>query len=169
MKALALALMFTILLCACADTNGGTEMAQTAKTGDTVLVEYTGKLDNGDVFDSSEGKEPLKFTLGSGMVIPGFEEAITGMNVGEEKTVTLEPEQAYGPHNPELIQVVPISAFGEGAELKTGDVVGVTEKQSGRQFPASVTKVEGDNITIDLNHQLAGKALTFELKLMAIE
>jgi peptidylprolyl isomerase len=144
-------------------------MSQTAKSGDTVKVEYTGKLDSGEVFDSSVGKEPLKFTLGSGMVIPGFDNAITGMSIGESKTVRLPAEEAYGEHNPELIREVPLSAFGEGAELKPGDIVGVTETQTGRQFPASVTKVEGENVTIDLNHQLAGKALTFELKLVSIE
>ena len=172
MKVLALALIFSLFLCGCAGSNGGIEMPETAKSGDTVQVEYTGKLDSGEVFDSSVGKEPLKFTLGSGMVIAGFDEAITGMNVGESKTIRLEPGKAYGEHNPELIQQVPVTAFGEnneGAQLKEGDVIGVTEQQSGRQFPAIVTKVEGETITLDLNHQLAGKALTFELKLIAIE
>jgi peptidylprolyl isomerase len=169
MKALALALIFTLFLCACAESNGGLGMSQIAKTGDTVQVEYTGKLDSGEVFDSSVGREPLKFTLGTGMVIAGFDEAIIGMEINESKTIRLEPSQAYGEYNNELLKEVPVSAFGEGAELKPGDMIGVTEQQTGRQFPAIVTKVEGDNVTIDLNHQLAGKALTFELKLIAIE
>ena len=139
----------------------------TAKSGDSVNVHYTGTLDDGTTFDSSKGREPLTFTLGSGMVIAGFDDAVTGMAVGETKTVTFPPEEAYGPVQPEMIQQVERSNIPAEIEL----AVGVQLQAGGPgQQPMIVTVVELDEetVTLDANHALAGKALTFELELVSI-
>ena len=139
----------------------------TAKSGDSVNVHYTGTLDAGTTFDSSKGREPLTFTLGSGMVIAGFDDAVTGMAVGETKTVTFPPEEAYGPVQPEMIQQVERSNIPAEIEL----AVGVQLQAGGPgQQPMIVTVVELDEetVTLDANHALAGKALTFELELVSI-
>lgn len=143
-------------------------MDNVAEKGDNVSVDYTGTLENGEVFDTSEGKQPLTFVLGEGRLIPGFENAVLGMKVGETKTVTLKPEEAYGERDERLIQVFPKQAFGENFSFKVGDMIALTDPNSGRQFPAVITEITDDNVTVDLNPRLAGKTLTFKITLVKI-
>ena len=138
-----------------------------AKTGDTVHVHYTGRLDDGSVFDTSEGREPLEFVLGAGAVIPGFEQAVTGLSEGEETSTQIPPEQAYGQRAEELVLTVPRENFPDGAEVKAGQRFQMTG-QDGQPIPVTVTKVESDRVEIDANHPLAGRSLNFELKLVKI-
>ena len=137
------------------------------KEGDIVKVEYTGTLDDGTVFDTSKGKEPLEFRIGEGKIIKGFEEAVIGMEKGEEKDVKIPPEKAYGHRNPELVAEVPREQFPESMELKEGMMITLDVPNLG-QLPATITKVEGDKITIDLNPPLAGKTLNFKIKVVDI-
>ncbi|MBI4440686.1 peptidylprolyl isomerase [Candidatus Woesearchaeota archaeon] len=132
------------------------------KKGDKVKVDYTGSLDDGTVFDKSE--EPLEFEAGSGQIIPGFDQAVMGMNVGDEKTIHVEAKDAYGDHRPELTRKVPRSELPQG-EPKEGMML-VLKAPDGNQFPARIAQVTATDITIDLNHPLAGKALNFKIKLV---
>jgi len=141
-------------------TPGGNE--RVAQNGDTVSVNYTGKLDDGEVFDSSAGRDPLQFTVGSGQVIPGFDNAVLGLAVGDTVTVRLEPDQAYGPRDESLIFDVPIANAPEG--LQVGDQVVLSGGQ-----PAVVVAVTDTMVRIDANHALAGQALTFDIELVAIQ
>jgi FKBP-type peptidyl-prolyl cis-trans isomerase 2 len=140
--------------------------------GNKVKVEYTGTLEDGTVFDSSEAHgKPLEFEVGSGMVIPGFEKAITGMELNEEKEVKLKPEEAYGDPNPQMVQKVPrdkIPEPPEGQKLEPGIMIGVG-MPNGHQIPAKITEVNDTEITLDLNHPLAGKVLNFKFKVIGIE
>lgn len=140
-------------------------MAQAA-SGDTVRVHYTGRLDDGTIFDSSEGREPLEFTLGSGQVIPGFEEAVTGMEVGGSSTITVEPEKAYGQRHEEAVQQVPRADIPADIDLE----VGMQLQASGPQGDMVVTVVElsEDAVKLDANHPLAGRELTFDVELVEI-
>lgn len=140
-------------------------MAQAA-AGDSVRVHYTGRLNDGTVFDSSEGRDPLNFTLGSGQVIPGFDEAVTGMTVGESVTITIEPENAYGERREEMVQQVPRSDIPDDIDL----AIGMQLQASGPQGDIVVTVIEmsDEAIKLDANHPLAGKALTFDLQLVEI-
>ncbi len=134
-----------------------------------VKVEYTGKLENGDVFDSSKKHgQPIEFEVGASQVIPGFEKAILGMEKGEKKEVTLPPSEAYGDRKEELVHKFPKSQFPQGQDYKEGGVVGVTVP-TGQQVPATIVKVEDDSITLDMNPPLAGKTLIFELEVVGIE
>ena len=143
---------------------------EVVQKNDIVSVDYTGKFENGTVFDSSEGKSPLTFTAGEGQVIKGFDNAVLGMKVGEEKNVTIPPQDAYGERNASLVQEVPLSAFGNNSDkLQVGMQIGITNPQTGQQFPATVTKIEGDNVTLDMNPPLAGKTLVFDIKVVKIE
>lgn len=141
----------------------------TVKKGDKVKVEYTGTLDDGTVFDSSEkhGK-PLEFEAGSGMVIPGFDNALIGMKKDEEKEVHIESKDAYGDPNPELVKKVPKDKLPTDKELKPGMMLGVG-LPDGKQLPAVIKEVGDKEVTIDLNHPLAGKNLNFKLKVVEIE
>jgi FKBP-type peptidyl-prolyl cis-trans isomerase 2 len=138
------------------------------KEGDKVKIEYEGKLDDGTVFDSSakHGK-PLEFKVGSKQVIPGFENAVIGMEKGEEKEIKIEPAKAYGDPNPQLIKTIPRDKLPMDQELKPGMMLAVG-LPDGRQFPARIAKVEGSEVTIDLNHPLAGKNLNFKVKVVDI-
>lgn len=137
------------------------------KKGDKVRVEYTGTLEDGTVFDSSEKHgHPLEFEAGTGKVIPGFDNAIIGMAEGEEKTVNIPVDEAYGPVRTELIREVPKEQLPEG-DIEVGMMIGVG-LPTGQQIPATITKVTETMVTIDVNHPLAGKALTFKLKLVSI-
>jgi peptidylprolyl isomerase len=133
-----------------------------------VKLEYEGKLEDGTVFDSSErhGK-PLEFVIGTDQIIPGFEKAVMRMQKGEEKTFKLKPPEAYGEHNPQLVQKFPRDRLPKGDEPKPGMLLVLT-LPDGNQLPAKITGVEKDWITIDLNHPLAGKTLTFKIKLVEI-
>jgi len=138
-----------------------------AKSGDTVKIHYTGTLDDGSQFDSSAGRDPLEFTLGSGQVIPGFDNAVEGMAVGEQKSVRIEPEDGYGPRHDQMIQEVPKSALPDDLEPKTG--MGLQARApDGRILDLTVTEVSEDTITVDGNHPLAGKALNFDIELVSI-
>ncbi|MGB4593670.1 MAG: peptidylprolyl isomerase [Coriobacteriia bacterium] len=139
-----------------------------AASGDKVSVHYSGTLDDGSVFDSSEGRSPLEFTLGAGEVITGFEEAVFGLEPGEKTTVTLTPENAYGPRYEEAVQEVPLEAFGEGAP-PVGAVISVIA-DDGSELAATVTAIAEDltTATVDFNHPLAGRTLTFEIELVEI-
>ncbi|KUK68567.1 MAG: Peptidyl-prolyl cis-trans isomerase [Methanomicrobiales archaeon 53_19] len=133
--------------------------APTATEGDTVKVHYTGTLSNGTTFDSSAGREPLEFTLGEGQVIPGFEDAVLGMAVGEEKTVTIPVDQAYGSYDEDLILVVPREMVPD--EIA---VVGISLYQP----RGTIISVDDEVVMIDQNHPLAGEDLTFTITLVEI-
>lgn len=139
-----------------------------AKEGSTVKVHYTGKLDSGEVFDSSKEREPIEFTVGQGQVIKGFESAIVGMKTGDSKEVTLAPENAYGQPDPQLQQKVPKEAFGD-ITVEEGMQLALQHPQAPGPIPVTVMKVENDGITIDMNHPLAGKQLNFELELVDVQ
>lgn len=138
-----------------------------AKQGDKVKIHYTGKLDDGSVFDSSLEREPLEFTLGSGEVIEGFDTGVVGMNEGEEKTVTIPCDKAYGERDDRLIQKVPRAAIPEEITLEEGIVLAVRD-QSGSPMQVTVTEFNDSEVTLDANFPLAGKDLTFDLKLVEI-
>lgn len=140
----------------------------TAKIGDTVKIEYTGTLDDGTVFDSSsEHDAPLEFQIGSGHVIKGFDDAIIGMNVGEEKQISINPADAYGEHDPTLIQKVPRDIFPADVELVQG-MLFEAGLPTGEKVPAMIKSIEGTTIFVDLNHPLAGKKLNFKIKLASL-
>jgi len=134
--------------------------------GNKIKVEYTGSFENGEVFDASEKHgEPLEFEAGAGMVVPGFDNAVIGMEVGEEKEVTLKPEEAYGVPNDQAIQKVPKDKFP--AEAKEGMMIGIP-LPNGQQIPAKIAKVYEKEVTIDMNHPMAGKTLVFKIKIVEI-
>lgn len=138
-----------------------------AKTGDTVKIHYTGTLDDGTQFDSSAGRDPLEFTLGSGQVIPGFDKAVEGMAVGDEKSVNIEPEDAYGPRNDQMVQDIPRGGLPDDLEPEVG--MGLQARgQDGQVINLVVTAVGDDSITVDGNHPLAGQNLNFEIQLVEI-
>ncbi len=136
--------------------------------GDTVKVEYTGMLEDGKVFDSSEGKEPLEFIAGNGDVIKGFDEAVIGMNENEEKNIHIDVKDAYGPKNENLIQKIPKDKLPKEPEAKKGMVLALTTSE-GQKIPAKIIEVSEQDITIDMNHPLAGKNLNFRIKIIGIE
>ncbi len=137
------------------------------KKGDTIKVEYEGKLDDGTIFDSSDKHgQLLEFEAGAGRVIPGFDNAVLGMKEGEEKTVKIPVDEAYGPRREELVKEVPKNQLPEG-EIKEGMMLGVG-LPDGQQIPATITKVADETVTIDINHPLAGKNLTFSIKVVSI-
>ena len=139
-----------------------------AKAGDTVKIHYTGTLDDGSRFDSSEGRDPLEFTLGSGQVIPGFDKAVEGMAVGDTKKVNISPEDAYGPRHEQMIQEVPREALPDDLEPEVG--MGLqAQRPDGAMLDLTITAVGEESITVDGNHPLAGQALNFELELVDID
>ncbi len=139
-----------------------------AVSGDTVTVHYRGTLADGTQFDSSEGREPLLFTLGAGDVIPGFETAVLGLEPGDKATVVIPPEEAYGSRYEEAVQIVPVDAFGEGAPDIGATVTVIADDNS--RMSATVTAISEDlvDVTLDFNHPLAGEELTFEIELVEI-
>ena len=138
------------------------------KKGDQVSLHYTGTLADGSVFDTSKKRnEPLKFTTGSGQVIPGFDKAVVGMKKGEEKKFTIQPSDAYGERKPELTQTVPRKHLPKDHEPKPGMML-VMGTPSGQQVPATITEVTDENVILDMNHPLAGKALTFDIQVVEI-
>ena len=138
------------------------------KKGDKIKVEYTGTLEDGTVFDSSEkhGK-PLEFEVGSGQLIKGFDEAVVGMNKGDEKEIKLQPAEAYGEPKPEMHKKVPRDQLPKEPEPKVGMMLAVG-LPNGMQLPAKIMEVSETDITIDLNHPLAGKVLNFKLKVLDV-
>ncbi|MGI0046984.1 MAG: FKBP-type peptidyl-prolyl cis-trans isomerase [Nitrosotalea sp.] len=138
------------------------------KTGDKVKVDYVGKLDDGSIFDSSENHgKPLEFEVGSGHVIKGFNDAVLGMNEGNEKEFTISPAEAYGQHDPTLVQKVSREVFPQEAELVAG-LLFEAGLPTGEKVPAMITEVSEGTVTVDLNHPLAGKTLKFKIKLKEI-
>jgi peptidylprolyl isomerase len=138
-----------------------------ARAGDTVMVYYTGTLDNGTVFDSNVNGTPLSFTLGEGMVIPGFDEAVTGMAAGQTKTVTIPVDKAYGPYNPSLVQTVPRNLFPANTTLVPGEKL-THRSPDGTSRIVTVVNVTDTGVTVDANYPLAGQNLTFTIKVASI-
>jgi peptidylprolyl isomerase len=137
------------------------------KKGDKVKVEYTGTFDDGTVFDSSEGREPLEFEVGSEQVISGFDESVIGMEIGEEKDAKLAPSEAYGDSDPTLLKKIPREKLPPGEEPQPGMVLELVTPD-GVRVPAKITEVTDKDVTIDLNHPLAGKTLNFKIKIVEI-
>jgi len=141
-------------------------MAQ-IKKGDKIKVHYTGKLDDGTVFDSSKEREPLEFTVGDGKIIPGFEEAVIGMQPGESKTIKIEAEKAYGPYREELVAEVEKTKFPEDVKPEAGQQLQV-KQENGQVIIVTVLGSTDTHVKLDANHPLAGKDLTFELELVEV-
>lgn len=142
------------------------ELSTVAK-GSKVSVNYTGKFDDGTVFDSSQGREPITFTVGEGHVIRGFDEAVVGMKNGEQKKITITPSEGYGERDEKLTQQVPRSVFP--AEIKLEKGMGFSFKTpDGQVIHATVKESDAENVTVDMNHPLAGRNLLFELKVVDI-
>jgi FKBP-type peptidyl-prolyl cis-trans isomerase 2 len=137
------------------------------KEGDNISLHYTGTLDDGTVFDSSEGRDPLSFTVGSGEVIQGFDEGVRGMEAGETRDIHIPPDQAYGEYYEELVRVVPRQAFPEGMMPAVGMTLEL-ELPSGQSLPVRIIDIEDDEITLDANHLLAGETLNFKIHLVNI-
>jgi peptidylprolyl isomerase len=138
-----------------------------AKSGDTVRIHYTGRLDDGSEFDSSAGREPLQFTLGEGAVISGFEDAVVGMTVGDSKTVNIAAADAYGHHHEAGIQVIERSMIPAEIDLEIGTQLQATAPD-GQPVVLTVVAMTDDGVTLDSNHPLAGKDLTFDIELVEI-
>lgn len=140
---------------------------QKVKSGDEVKVHYTGTLLSGEQFDSSAGREPLKFTVGAGQMIKGFDAALPGMTVGEKKTITIPSNEAYGERNEEAIIRFPKKNIPENMKLEKGMNLQLTD-ETGRPIPVVVTDIEENEVIFDANHSLAGKDLVFDIELMEI-
>jgi peptidylprolyl isomerase len=140
---------------------------RTIKEGDAISVHYTGRLENGEIFDSSQGRSPLAFAVGSGQLIRGFDHAVMGMAVGEKKTVTLLPADAYGERKDDLFVDLRKKHIPEGMDLEVGMVV---ELSDGGQnaIPALVKEIHDEFVRMDLNHYLAGKVLVFDIEIVSI-
>lgn len=137
------------------------------KEGDTVKVHYTGRLDDGTQFDTSSGREPLELTVGSGNIIPGFEKSVVGMAPGDTKTVTVPSEEAYGDHRDDMVQTVSREQIPPEVEVAPGVQLRASN-QNGQPFLLTVVDVSDEAVTVDANHPLAGKDLTFEIELVEI-
>jgi peptidylprolyl isomerase len=141
-------------------------MAQ-VKSGDKIKVHYHGKLTSGETFDSSAGREPLEFEVGSGSVIPGFDQGVTGMTVGEKKTINIPFDEAYGPRNPEMVIEMPKEKFPQDMEIEVGLPLMMSDGQ-GQQFQVTIVEIKDTAVMLDANHPLAGQDLTFDLELVEI-
>lgn len=140
---------------------------QQVKSGDTVKVHYHGKLTDGTTFDSSAGREPLEFEVGSGMVIKGFDDGVTGMKVGEKKTVNIPVDEAYGPKQSEMMVEFPINQFPPDLKPEVGMPLTMTTSQ-GHPVQVVITEVKAETVILDANHPLAGQDLIFDLELVEI-
>jgi FKBP-type peptidyl-prolyl cis-trans isomerase 2 len=139
-----------------------------AKDGDTVKVHYTGTLEDGEVFDTSKDKEPLEFQLGQGQLIPGFEKAVEGMEVGESTTVEIPSNEAYGEVRDDLVINVPKDQLPEDISPQIGMQLQVNQ-QDGQPIPVRITEIGDEDLTLDANHPLAGKDLKFEIELVNVD
>ena len=139
--------------------------------GDHVSIDYEGMLENGDVIEDSSGSGPFELEVGSGLMPPGFENALIGMSEGEEKTVILAPDEAFGHTDEKLLHTINKSVLGDNVQPKPGMVLGMTVEQEGKpqKIPALVTAVEGEEITLDFNHPLAGKTISYKIIIQAIK
>lgn len=140
----------------------------TVKSGDKIKVHYHGKLVSGETFDSSAGREPLAFEVGSGAVIKGFDDGVTGMAVGEKKTIQIPFMEAYGPHSPEMVIEMPKERFPADMDITVGMPLQMNDGQ-GRQFQVTITEIKDSAVLLDANHPLAGKDLIFDLELVSID
>lgn len=138
-----------------------------AKQGDTVKIHYTGRLTDGTQFDSSEGREPLEFQVGSGQIISGLDTQVEGMDEGDKATVTIPADDAYGPHRPEGVQTLPRERVPEGVDLSLGARLQATSAD-GQQMTLTVVDVNDAEVTVDANHPLAGKDLVFDVELVKV-
>ena len=138
-----------------------------AKSGSKVAFHYTGTLADGSVFDSSEGRDPLAFTMGQGQIIPGLEKAFDGMAAGDEKTVTVPAAEAYGEHNPQAVQQIPRSEIPDNIPTEPGTQLQM-QAPNGQVVMVTVAQVTDEKVTLDANHPMAGKDLTFALELVEI-
>ncbi len=138
------------------------------KAGDTVRIHYTGTLDDGTVFDSSQGREPLEFTVGSGEIIPGLDNALPGMAEGEQKSVSVPADEAYGQHDPNGRQEVPRDQIPEHIPLDPGTALQM-QTPDGQAVPVTVAEVTDEVVVLDANHPLAGKDLTFDVEMVEIK
>ena len=141
-------------------------MAQ-AKQGDTVKVHYTGKLDDSTVFDSSEGREPLEFTIGRGQVIPGFENAVVGLDIGDKTSVHIEPGDAYGARREDLVFIVNRENLPQDLDPQMNQHFQM-QHDSGQEMVVTVTGMSENDVTFDANHPLAGQALNFDIQLVGV-
>lgn len=137
------------------------------KSGDTVAIHYTGTLLDGSTFDSSDGRDPLEFVVGSGQIIPGLDTALPGMEVGDKKVVKIACTEAYGPLNPEMRQAVPREGIPADIPLEVGTTLEM-QTPDGQAMPVMVVELDEATVTLDANHPLAGKDLTFEFKLVSV-
>ncbi len=137
------------------------------KSGDTVSVHYIGTLEDGTAFDSSEGSDPLEFAIGSGNVIPGFEQAVLGMNLGESKTVTIPADDAYGPYVEERVLVVERQQIPADMSIDIGAQLQI-QQEGGMVIPVIITDITENEVTLDANHPLAGEDLTFKITLVSV-
>jgi len=144
---------------------------KTAELKDTVTIYYTGRKQNGEIFDSATEEKPLRFELGEEGVLPDFSAAIVDMAEGERKEFTLVPAQAFGDKQPELVQALPRKSLGKGIDPKPGMILGMILERDGvqHQVPALVTEVGSDTVTVDYNHPLAGETLSYEVTVKTIE
>ncbi len=140
---------------------------ETVENGLFVSVDYTGSLDDGQIFDSSKGRQPLEVQMGEGHVIPGFESALMGMSLNETKTFTLSPEEAYGQRNEDMMHDFPKSEIPPGMEPSVGQTL-MLRNPDGQQIPARVDSIDDEKVTFDLNHPLAGQSLTFTIQVVGI-
>lgn len=138
-----------------------------AKDGDTVKVHYTGTLENGEVFDTSQEREPLEFQLGQGQLIPGFEKAVIGMSEGDSTTVDIPSDEAYGEVREDLVITVPKDQLPDDVEPQVGMQLQVNQ-QNGQPIPVRITEIKDEELVLDANHPLAGKDLTFEIELLEV-
>ena len=138
------------------------------KSGDTVAIHYTGTLLDGSTFDSSEGREPLEFEVGSGMIIPGLDRAMPGMEVGDKKIAKIACEDAYGPLNPEMRQAVPREGIPADIPLEVGTQLQM-QTPDGQAMPVMVVEVDEATVLLDANHPLAGKDLQFDIEVVSIK
>ena len=143
-------------------------MDQQVKKGDKVKVHYHGRLTDGTTFDSSQGRQPLEFEVGSGMVIKGFDDGVTGMTVGDKKTISIPPEEAYGPRQEEMVIEFPIINFPPDIKPEVGMTLQM-HGENGEELPVVITAISEESVTLDANHPLAGQELVFDLELVDIK
>jgi len=143
-------------------------MKEQAKTGDKVQVHYHGRLVDGTTFDSSAGRQPLEFEVGSGMVIKGFDEGVTGMSVGDKKTISIPPDEAYGPRQEEMVIEFPITNFPPDIKPEVGMTLNM-HSENGQEIPVVITAITEEAVTLDANDPLAGQTLVFDLELVDIK
>lgn len=137
------------------------------KQGDTVFVHYTGTLEDGTEFDSSDGREPLEFVMGGGMILPGFEKAVQGKEVGDKVSVSIAPEDAYGEHNDEMVIIVPRSEVPDHIDPEEGMMLQLTLEEG--ELDVVISRVTDEDVELDGNHPLAGKRLNFAIEVVEVK